>query len=277
MGGLLKMMNNDVLENKNITKKDLNKVFWRWAMHGESGFNYEKMQGLGYAYSIMPALKKIYKDDEEGLQSSVKNHLQFFNTNPWTAHFILGANIALEEDRSKDVKDTIVAVKTGLMGPMAGVGDTIYVILSTVFGSIAAYMALEGSYLGIFLWMAVNIARLLLTNTFIHMGYKQGVKIVENISGLLRHITEAANILGLTVIGALVPTVISANIPFVFKQGDVTMELQALLDQLMPSLVPVCVVAFMYWLLGRKNMTSTKGIFILIAISILAYVTGFIG
>ena len=84
--------------------KVLKRVFWRWFLFGQSGWNYEKMQGLGYLYSIYPFLEKKYAKPEE-LKDAAKVHSQFFNTNNTMAPGILGVNIALEE-------------QTGLAGKM---------------------------------------------------------------------------------------------------------------------------------------------------------------
>jgi len=264
-------------ENNNIKKlesKDINKVCWRFILNGESGWTYEKMQGLCYAYSMMPALKKIYKDEDE-LNLAVKNHLQFFNCNPTTAHLILGVNLAIEEEQGIKASEAVTAIKTGLMGPLSGVGDTLFgVIWGTVFGSIASYMALNGNYFGVILWIIAGVVKLGVCRGLIKIGYTEGTKLVNNVGGKLNNLTEAANILGLTVIGALIPTVISAKVPYIFTQGDVKMELQPLLDQVMPALIPVCLVAFVYWMLGKKKMNSTKAIMLLIVISILAHVAG---
>ena len=93
----------------------------------------------------------------------------------------------------------------------------------------------------------------------------------------LQSITEAASILGLTVIGALIPTVVRPTVPLVFKTGEITMEVQEILDQIMPALVPALVVYFVYWLLGRKKMNSTKAIWILLALSIILGALGILG
>ena len=63
------------MSNKKITKKDLNKVFLRWLLGLQCCWNYEKMQGLGFCYSILPALKKIYPNKEE-LKEATENHMQ---------------------------------------------------------------------------------------------------------------------------------------------------------------------------------------------------------
>lgn len=259
---------------KSLNKSDINKVCWRWILNGESGWTYEKMQGLCYAYTMMPALKKMYKDDDE-LNMAIKNHLQFFNCNPTTAQFVLGANLAIEEESGIEGKEAIAAIKTGLMGPLAGVGDTLFgVIWETVLGSVAAYMALQGNYFGVIIWIIAGLAKLFISKAFINIGYREGLKLVENIGGKLKNITEAANVLGLTVIGALIPTVVSLKTAYVYQKGDVTMELQGILDQIMPGLIPVALVAFVYWILGKKRMNSTKAIILLIVISIVIHLLG---
>ena len=260
-----------------FTKKDINRAYFRWYLGGETGWNYEKMQGLGYCYTMMPFLKKIYTDEDE-LNSAVKNHLQFYNSNMTTSAIIIGANLAIEEQGGEGVQEAVAAVKTGLMGPLAGVGDTLFgMTFNTIFGSIAAYMALEGNPIGCFLWMFANIGRMFLANWFMHLGYKQGTKVVGSIGTKLKNITEAATILGMTVIGALIPTVVKAKVPYVFTSGEVTLPVQDILDKIMPSLLPLAIVFLTYWMLGRKRLNSTKVIFLLILIGMAGSVLKILG
>jgi len=268
-------MNNKVddkkIDDKKITQKDLMKVNIRWLLGGQLGWNYERMQGLPYCYAIIPILKKLYPDKED-LKKALKLHLQFFNTEPDMAHLILGANIAIEEKEGLKAEEAITGIKTGLMGPFAGIGDTIYgVIAGTVFGSIAAYMALNGNSLGIWIWTIWLVFRWILRWWFMKLGYAQGTKLVTTLSGKMKNITEAASILGLTVIGALIPTVIRANVPYVFTSGKVEMKLQGIFDQIMPALIPVALVGLVYWVLGKKKMTSTKTILLLMVLAVLLF------
>lgn len=264
-------MNNNKVDDRKITEKDLKKVNLRWLLAGQLGWNYERMQGLPYCYAMMPILKKLYPDKEE-LKKALKLHLQFFNTEPDMAHLILGANIAIEEKEGLKSEEVITGIKTGLMGPFAGIGDTIFgVIANTVFGSIAAYMALNGNSLGIWIWTVFLIFRWVLRWWFMKLGYAQGTKLVTTLGGKLKNITEAASILGLTVIGALIPTVIRANVPYVFTAGKVEMKLQGIFDQIMPALIPVALVALVYWILGKKKMNSTKTIFLLMLLAIVLF------
>lgn len=262
---------------RKFTKKDINRAYFRWFGAGETAWNYEKMQGLGYCYTMMPFLEKIYEDEDE-LNAAVKNHMQFFNCNMTTSSLIIGANLAIEEQGGDGVQDAVAAIKTGLMGPLAGVGDTLFgMTFNTIFGSIAAYMALEGNPIGCIIWILANIGRMFLANFFMHLGYKEGAKVVGSIGTKLKNITEAATILGMTVIGALIPTVVKANTSFIFKSGDVELALQDLLNQVMPGLLPLGIVFLTYWLLGRKNLNSTRVIFLLILIGMLGSMSGILG
>ncbi|WP_421243028.1 PTS system mannose/fructose/sorbose family transporter subunit IID [Aeromonas enteropelogenes] len=254
--------------------KIINKVFWRWFFFGQAGWNYEKMQGLGYLFSIIPFLKYKYKSKAE-LISAAQNHSQFFNTNNTMAPSILGVNIALENDTGLEGKNAVTSTKMGLMGPLAGIGDTLFfVIPTTICGSIASYLALQGNPLGLLLWPIFGLIRLAFMRYSVKVGYNEGVKLVGQLSTQLNKITKSANILGLTVVGALIPTVVKAKLSFEFSYGEVSLKLQTIADQLMPGLMPFCVVMLTYWLLGLKGMNSTKVIFILMFFGIASYNLG---
>lgn len=257
--------------------KVLKRVFWRWFLFGQSGWNYEKMQGLGYLYSIYPFLEKKYAKPEE-LKDAAKVHSQFFNTNNTMAPGILGVNIALEEQTGLAGKDAVAGIKTGLMGPLAGIGDTLFfVIPTTIIGSVASYLALQGNPVGLVLWLLFALVRMLFMRFSISTGYQEGVNQLGSLTNSLNKITRAANILGLTVIGALIPSVVKANLNFEFSYGEVSLKLQSIADQIMPGLIPLLVVGFTYWLLGLKKMNSTRVIFVLIALGIIGYNLNILG
>ncbi|WP_201726462.1 PTS system mannose/fructose/sorbose family transporter subunit IID, partial [Lactobacillus helveticus] len=137
---------------------------------------------------------------------------------------------------------------------------------------IGAYMGLRGNPLGSILWILVDIIILFLRFSFLPMGYYQGTKLIDSTSGKLNAITDSAILLGVMVVGALIPTVIKAKVPYVFHTGKITLKMQSILNQIMPSLVPVLLVALVYWLLGKKDVTSTKMIwFVLILGIVLSY------
>lgn len=276
--------NNEVVNNeRKLDQKTVNKVFNRYLFFMHAGFNYEKMQGLGYGYAIMPALKKLYKGKE--LEEAAKSHIQFYNTNVTSGALILGANLAMEEQLGHEGRDTVSSFKTALMGPLAGVGDAIIgVIPSTILGSIAAYSAIEGSLVGLWVWPAFFLFKFGLMKALLKYGYKQGNKLVTSMAGMLQNVTEAVNILGITVVGGLVPALVKAKTNFkVWPKGiDPTkldaealkvtkplLDLQDAFDRIMPGLLSVLIVALTYWLLGKKGMNSTKVLFVLLVLGMI--------
>ena len=256
----------DNTQNK-LTKSDINKVYFRNIFGLQWGWNYEKMQGLGYSWVMMPAIRKIYKDDPEGMKKAVKMHLGYFNTAQAMSNLIIGADMAIEEEFGKDSEDAVVSLKTGLMGPFAGVGDTLFLaIYRAIVFSIAAYTALEGNPVGLIVPVVACFVVLFIRYKFTYLGYNQGKKIAANFADQMIPITEGAAILALTVVGGLIPSVISYKLGLSFTLGDVTLSIQDMLNRIMPSLIPLGIVLFSYWLLGKKKFTSTHLIFVLIGI-----------
>ena len=264
--------------------KVLKRVFWRWFLFGQSGWNYEKMQGLGYLYSIYPFLEKKYAKPEE-LKDAAKVHSQFFNTNNTMAPGILGVNIALEEQTGLAGKDAVAGIKTGLMGPLAGVGDPIFWgTVRPVFAALGAGIAMSGSLLGPLLFFILfNAVRLLTRYYGVAYGYRKGVDIVKDMGGgFLQKLTEGASILGLFVMGALVNKWTHVNIPMVVSKitgsdGQVHVTtVQTILDQLMPGLVPLLLTFACMWLLRKKvnPLWIIVGFFV---IGIAGYAVGLLG
>lgn len=246
-------------------KSKKNVVFWNWMFSNSTAWNYEKYQGLGYASAMIPALKEIYKDDPEGLHEAVRNHMQFFNSNANMTPLILGTTLAMEEELKGDAREAIASLKAGLMGALAGIGDTLFSVLpSTILGAIASYMALDGNPTGVIIMMLYYILIKIVPYYFMNVGYREGTKLVTTLSGKLSNITKAANALALVVVGGLIPTVVNASVAYTFQSGEVTVSMQEMLDKIMPGLVPLCIVALTYWMLGQKKLNSTRVIFILL-------------
>ncbi len=174
------------------------------------------MQNGGWCYSIIPAIKKLYKTDEERVVC-IKRHLEFYNTHPYVSAPVMGVTLALEEERANgaDVNDqSIQGVKIGMMGPLAGVGDPIFwFTLRPILGALGASLALSGNIIGplifFFVWNIIRMGFLWYTQEF---GYKVGNSIAKDLSGgLLRKITQGASILGMFIIGSLVQRWVSIS------------------------------------------------------------------
>lgn len=268
------MTNNVTGENLSVSKKIKNKVLWRWIFTSSVSSNYEKMQALAYCYAMLPFLRQIHKQDPDGLNEAVRNHLQFFNTNPWIAPYVLGVNIGTEEIEKNNAKQAVAGIKTGLMGPLAGLGDSLFVVIPwTIFGAIAANMALQGSFIGILLWIMVSILLKALSFPFFSAGYQSGTRLVSALETKMKIISSGVSVLGLMVVGALIPSVVKVNVALSFHQGNVTMKGQDILDQIMPGIIPAALV-FAVWFLLNKNIKPVYTIFIIIALSVLLHVFG---
>lgn len=262
------------MSNPDQLAKTRKRVLWRWIFTSSVSSNYEKMQALAYCYAMLPFLKRVYKNDPGKLKLSIINHLQFFNTNPWLAPYILGINTAMEQDYKDSTNEAVTAIKTGLMGPLAGVGDSLFVVIPwTIFGAIAANLALKNNPAGIFLWIAVSVALKLVSFPLFNAGYASGTKLVESLQSSLKRVTKSTSILGLMVVGALIPTVVKANVAVAFHQGGFTMKGQTILNQIMPGMVPALLVLGSYFAL-KKNVKPLWLILIVMILAVILYAGG---
>ena len=202
-------------EQLKLTKKDRISV-WLRSTFLQGSWNYERMQNGGWAYTLIPALKKLYKTKEDRSAALVR-HMEFFNTHPYVAAPILGVTLALEEERANGapIDDvTIQGVKVGMMGPLAGIGDPVFwFTVRPIVGAIAASLATGGSIIAplffFIVWNAIRIAFLWYTQEF---GYKSGSAITKDLGGgLLQTVTKGASILGMFVLGVLIQRWVTIN------------------------------------------------------------------
>ncbi len=241
-------------EKIQLSVSDRKKVWWR-STFLQGSWNYERMQNLGWAYAMIPAIKKLYTKKEDQA-AALERHLEFFNTHPYVASPILGVTLALEEERANgaEIDDTAIqGVKIGMMGPLAGIGDPVFwFTVRPILGALAASLALSGNIMGpiiFFLgWNAIRMAFLWYTQEF---GYKAGSEITKDMSGgILQDITKGASILGMFILAVLVQRWVSINFTvdlpakqlsegayIVFPEGTVTgTELQGILGDALSGL-----------------------------------------
>ncbi|MGX7776101.1 PTS system mannose/fructose/sorbose family transporter subunit IID [Streptococcus pluranimalium] len=255
--------------NYKLTKEDFNQINKRSVFTFQLGWNYERMQGSGYLYLILPQLRKMYGDGTPELLEMMKTHTQFFNTSNFFHTIITGIDLALEESEGVASKDAVNGVKTGLMGPFAPIGDSLFAsLVPSIMGSIAASLAISGNPIGIFLWVAVQMLIVAFRWKQLEVAYKEGTKLVTTMRDKLSSLVEAASVMGVFMVGALIATMI--NFQFIAKPqiGDKVIDIQDLFNQIFPRLVPAIFTGLVFWLLGRKGMTSTKAILIMIVFAL---------
>ena len=246
------------------------------------------MQALGFCFSMVPVIKRLYPENNEARRQAIRRHLEFFNTHPYVAAPVLGVTLAMEEQRANgaEIDDAAInGIKVGLMGPLAGVGDPIFWgTVRPVFAALGAGIAMSGSLLGPLLFFILfNFVRLLTRYYGVAYGYRKGVDIVKDMGGgFLQKLTEGASILGLFVMGALVNKWTHVNIPLVVSKitdqtgAEKVTTVQNILDQLMPGLVPLLLTFACMWLLRKKvnPLWIIVGFFV---IGIVGYAIGLLG
>lgn len=249
-----------------MTKEVFKKTFWR-TFPLQACFCYERMQNVGFAYQMVPALKKLYPDKEEA-SKALKRHLAIFNTTPCVVPFITGASIAMEEKFKKAREngeecdeESINAVKTALMGPLAGIGDSFFWgTLRIIAAGIGASLAAQGSILGaVLFFLMYNIPQLFVRYQGLKLGYKSGVSFLENMSqgGVIALLTEVAKILGLVVVGSMCASMVALSTPLVISMDGADVVIQDIFNSILPNILPLGLTFVIYKLLQKGIKTTT--------------------
>ncbi|MBX4132171.1 PTS system mannose/fructose/sorbose family transporter subunit IID [Frischella sp. Ac48] len=251
-------------KNKNqlITKQDLRRVFWR-SFQMEFSWNYERQMNLAYVYAMIPVLKKLYTKKED-LAKALKRHLVFFNTTPHIVTLLLGITTAMEEKNAteKDFDDTSIdTIKTSLMGPIAGIGDSFFWgTLRLIATGIGTSLAINGNALGPILFILIfNIPHILFRYILTGIGYKLGTGFLDKIqqSGMMQTLTYGASIIGLMVVGAMTASMIEIEIPILITTGDSQTSVQNIINDIMPCLLPLTTFGIVFWLLKKQAKPLT--------------------
>ncbi len=260
-------------------KKMLRKIFKR-SFHIYGSGNMASMTSVGYAQSIIPAIEMFHKDEEEKRKALVRAQT-FFNCTYETAPFIMGINAAMEKQKAnvKDFDDSSInAVKVSLMGPLSGIGDSLFWgVVRLLAASIALPLAAKGNIVGPILFLLLyNVPSILTRYNLLYLGYTTGEKFLNKLynSGIMKRLTTAFGIVGLIMIGALSAQFVTISTPltFTFSAGE-TIVVQEILDSILKGLLPLTVVITCF-LLHRKKVNMSK---MLIGIIIIAILGAFIG
>lgn len=265
---------------KSLTTKDVNRVIARWYITTEMSLNYERMQSIAYTYALMPALKKLYPNKED-LTEALQRHLELFNTNATAGGLILGTTLAMEEEKANNQDSipgsSIVAIKTGLMGPVAAFGDSFSAGTLTTLAILASCsLAQAGSIAGfwlLFLGTMITMAELVLTTK---LTYKKGKSAIKDMlsSKLITDIIEGANILGMAMMGALTASMVSLSIALTANFNEATLSVQDKIDSIMPGLLPMSVLFIYYYLISKKHVSVAKMVFATIIIGLITALIG---
>lgn len=268
-------------EHSVLSKKDVFRSFCIWQVIADATSSYERKQAISVTTAFGGILKKLYKDNPEGLKRALKRHMNFFNTEGNWGGLILGATIAMEEsmvDMPDDEKDDAInGFKTGLMGPIAGIGDTVdWGTLKPIILGIGVSIAMSGSLLGMLICLLFDF--LILAEGYVcwMLGYNKGKSALGEVlqGGLMNKLVFGASILGMFMMGSLTASYVSLSTPFEFATGDATLALQGLLDGLLPGLLPVAAVLAIYLILRNKTQKFGRIAISIVAISLIGSLIG---
>ncbi|MGX2944087.1 PTS system mannose/fructose/sorbose family transporter subunit IID [Enterococcus alishanensis] len=244
-----------------LTKKELMKN-WALTYSSETAYNYERLQALGQANAMVPVIRKLYPDNKERQVKELKKYFVFYNTEPsFVGTMIPGVATAMEEQRANGAEDitdeTINSLRTGLMGPVAGIGDTVSQgIVYPILAGIACSLAIDGSYVGpLFFEIAYKICLIGFGWNMYRLGYQKGKSFILTMlrEGTIARLTEIFSMVGLMVVGCMTASRVNIEIPLILNIRGVELNVQdQVINALMPGIVPLAITLMVYWLVRKK-------------------------
>lgn len=250
----------DLTPAPKLDKKTLNKMVWM-SCFLQASFNYERMQACGWLWGILPGLKKIHTNKED-LKASMAHNLDFLNTHPFLVTFVMGIVLSLEQNKVDTA--TIRSVRISAAGPLGGIGDALFwLTLVPIVGGITANLALEqASILGAVIFLVVfNAVQFAIRYFLMHWSYNLGTSAVGMLTSNAKEFTRAASILGIFTVGALIANYGSTSLRIAI--ADPAINVQSLLDGIMPKLIPLLITCGLYALI-KKGWTPIKCIVLIL-------------
>lgn len=268
---------------KKLSKKALLKSFHNWYYGHLTCFSQEHMQTFGYLCAMLPLVEELYQDEDEKA-NAMNTYTAFFNTEPQLGTVIVGMTAGLEEARANgadDVDDeTINSLRAGLMGPVAGIGDSLVVgtVIPILLG-IALGMSTGGSPLGAIFYIIVwNLFAYFGMRFLYFKGYKLGGKAVDFLIGAQGEaLRESVSTLGGIVIGAVAATWVSVktSLQLFNDEGEAYLTLQDKLDEVFPGLLTAAVIVICWFLMAKKKMSPIKVMLLLVVVALIGVLVGF--
>ncbi|MFC6994200.1 PTS system mannose/fructose/sorbose family transporter subunit IID [Streptococcus loxodontisalivarius] len=267
---------------KKLDKKTLSKSFHLWFWGALTCFSQEHMQTFGYLSSMLPVLKKLYPNQEDQ-NKAIQAYTAFFNTNPMLGSVIVGITTSMEEARANDKGidgDTINDMRAGLMGPVAGIGDSLIdgTLIPILLG-ISLGMSQNGSPVGAIFYIIVWSLLAYFGQRFLFFrGYQLGDQAVSFLVGKQgAAIRRAIGIIGGMVVGGVLASWVSVTTSLQLKNtnGKVFLDLQKQFDSIFPGLLTVAVTIFCWWLMSKKHVSAIWTMVILVVISLVGVLLGF--
>ena len=259
----------DLTPAPQLDKKTLNKMVWL-SCFLQASFNYERMQACGWLWGMLPGLQKIHTNKED-LKASMAHNLDFLNTHPFLVTFVMGIVLSLEQNNADTA--TIRSVRISAAGPLGGIGDALFwLTLVPITAGLTANMAMEGQIIGAVLFLIIfNAVQFAVRFGLMYWSYGLGTKAVTLLTSSAKEFTRAASILGIFVVGGLIANYGGTSLRIVV--GDPAINIQGLLDGVLPKLIPLLITLGIYVLI-KKGWTPVKCIILILVVGILGCAFG---
>ena len=258
-----------------VSKGTLTKMIWRSTML-QASFNYERMQSAGWLWAMLPGLEEVHTNKQD-LATSMTHNMDFINTHPFAVTFVMGIVLSMEQLKS-DVQ-TIRSVRISVAAPLGGIGDALFWYpLVPITAGLTANMAIGGSIMGPVLYFIILFGcEMALRYGLMYASYNLGMKAVSMMTEYAQEFTHAASVLGVFVVGALTCNYGATSLGMVIPNGDASINIQGLLNGILPALVPLLLTLMCYTLIKKKGWTATKCIGLLLLLGIVGCVFGIWG
>ena len=259
----------DLTPAPQLDKKTLNKMVWL-SCFLQASFNYERMQACGWLWGMLPGLQKIHTNKED-LKASMAHNLDILNTHPFLVTFVMGIVLSLEQNKADTA--TIRSVRISAAGPLGGIGDALFwLTLVPITAGLTANMAMEGQIIGAVLFLIIfNAVQFAVSFGLMYWSYGLGTKAVTLLTSSAKEFTRAASILGIFVVGGLIANYGGTSLRIVV--GDPAINIQGLLDGVLPKLIPLLITLGIYVLI-KKGWTPVKCIILILVVGILGCAFG---
>lgn len=259
----------DLTPAPKLDNKTLNKMVWM-SCFLQASFNYERMQACGWLWGMLPGLQKIHTNKDD-LKASMAHNLDFLNTHPFLVTFVMGIVLSLEQNKTET--QTIRSVRISAAGPLGGIGDALFwLTLVPITAGLTANIAMEGNILGAVLFLVIfNAVQFVIRWWLMHWSYGLGTKAVTMLTSNAKEFTRAASILGIFVVGGLIANY--GNTTLRLYVGDPAINIQGLLDGILPKLLPLLITLGLYALI-KKGWTPVKCILLILVVGIVGCAFG---
>ena len=267
-------------EKKTLSKKTIRKAYLDWMFWNLSVQNFERMEGPAIVKMLADVREELYPGDPEAQKEMLERHSIFFNTEPNLGSIVPGIVLGMEYEMAQggDVPPEFInSIKTALMGPFAGIGDSLLPgTLCPILLSIALGLCGNGEIIGPLFYIIVFLGIMLpLTWFLFSYGVKAGANAAELVltGGIKDKVTKAAETVGLIVVGAVTASYTKFNIGLVYTSGDLSIDIASILDSLLPGLSVLIISLIAYVLMVKKKWSVNKMMLLFLVIAVVGYFT----